>query len=83
MLFWTNTVSKSSKPIGNDYEVDELCSLFYKYVKDNSSMFSTAGKIVEDDILNILRFYFPDIEISFSILRFNGENFFISLYGLV
>ena len=26
-------------------------------------MFSTAGKIVEDDILNILRFYFPDIEI--------------------
>lgn len=63
MLFWTNTVSKSSKPIGNDYEVDELCSLFYKYVKDNSSMFSTAGKIVEDDILNILRFYFPDIEI--------------------
>ena len=63
MLFWTNTITKCSKSIGNDYEVDELCSLFYKYVKDNQSMFSTAGKIIEDDILNILRFYFPDIEI--------------------
>lgn len=63
MLFWTNTVTKCSKSIGNDYEVDELCSLFYKYVKDNPTMFSTAGKIVEDDILNILRFYFPEIEI--------------------
>ena len=63
MLFWTNTVSKCSKSVGNDYEVDELCSLFYKYVRDNPTMFSTAGKIVEDDILNILRFYFPEIEI--------------------
>ena len=63
ILFWTNTVTTCSKTIGNDYEVDELCSLFYKYVKENPSMFSTAGKIVEDDILNILRFYFPDIEI--------------------
>ena len=63
MLFWTNTVTKCSKSMGNDYEVDELCSLFYKYVRDNPSLFSTAGKIVEDDILNILRFYFPDIEI--------------------
>jgi len=63
MLFWTNTITKCSKSIGNDYEVDELCSLFYKYVKDNSTIFSTAGKIVEDDILNILRFYFPDIDI--------------------
>ena len=63
ILFWTNTVTTCSKTIGNDYEVDELCSLFYKYVKENPLMFSTAGKIVEDDILNILRFYFPDIEI--------------------
>ena len=63
MLFWTNTITKCSNSIGNDYEVDELCSLFYKYVKDNSAIFSTAGKIVEDDILNILRFYFPDIDI--------------------
>jgi len=63
MLFWTNTITKCSNSIGNDYEVDELCSLFYKYVKDNSIIFSTAGKIVEDDILNILRFYFPDIDI--------------------
>ena len=63
ILFWTNTVTTCSKTIGNDYEVDELCSLFYKYVKENPAMFSTAGKIVEDDILNILRFYFPDIEI--------------------
>lgn len=63
IVFWNDTVTKSSNNEQTDYEIDELCSLFYKYVKDNTETCSTTGRIVEDDILNILRFYFTDIDI--------------------
>jgi hypothetical protein len=61
LFFWNTTMKPSSS--GNDYEVDELCTLFQKFVKDNMEKCVTNGRIVDDDILNILRYYLIDIEI--------------------
>ena len=63
ILFWNNSVVDCDVNDEKDYEVDELCALYHKYVKHNPLICSTTGRIVEEDILNILRFYFPDIEI--------------------
>ena len=61
MYFWNTTMKSTSS--GNDYEVDELCTLFQKFVKVNADKCVTNGRILEDDILNILRYYLSDIEI--------------------
>ena len=61
MYFWNTTMKATSS--GNDYEVDELCTLFQKFVKVNADKCVTNGRILEDDILNILRYYLSDIEI--------------------
>jgi hypothetical protein len=61
MHFWNTTMKPSS--CGNDYEVDEICTLFQKFVKSNDNDCVTIGRIMDDDILNILRYYFVDIEI--------------------
>jgi len=62
MIFWSNTIQTSTT--NNDYEVDELATLFQKFVKDDKSLTcSTYGRIQEEEIISILTHYVPDIEI--------------------
>ena len=55
-------VSTGSKFV-NEYEMDELVSLFRMFVRDNSSSFTTSGRILDVDIINTLRYYYTDINI--------------------
>ena len=62
MIFWSNTIRTNTT--NNDYEVDELATLFQKFVKDDKSLTcSTSGRIQEEEIISILTHYVPDIEI--------------------
>jgi hypothetical protein len=66
MTFWSSTMkpSASNNKLANDYEVDELSALFQAYLLDNKDTCESNGRIVDDDILNILRYYYTDIEIA-------------------
>ena len=73
--FWENTITivndmSVSMPIGeegfdNEIEVDELCALFKywsKQNKNNESILSN-GTISDENVLKILKHFFPNIEI--------------------
>ena len=65
MYFWSETMKKcSTTSFVNDYEMDEVSTMFVKFVKDNPANCVTAGRIVEEDIISILTHYYPEIEIS-------------------
>jgi hypothetical protein len=59
--FWTTTINTdtSSENI-LELEVDELCSLFKSWAKQSAS---TNGNISEDNVIKILKHFFPSVEI--------------------
>jgi hypothetical protein len=68
--FWENTISVVNDmaiedSFDNEIEVDELCTLFKywsKQNKNNESILSN-GTISDDNVLKILKHFFPNIEI--------------------
>lgn len=65
--FWETTISRdipsSDLLFDNEIEVDELCYLFKCWTKANPDKIITNGNINEDNILKILKHFFPTIEI--------------------
>jgi hypothetical protein len=49
----------------NEIEIDELCSLFKQWVKLNTeeNLYLSNGNISEENILKILKHFYPNIEI--------------------
>ena len=66
MNFWTATMkpSANNNKLANDYEVDELSALFQTFLLENKDTCMSNGRIIDDDILNILRYYYTDVEIA-------------------
>ena len=67
--FWETTVtttnSESDSIFDNEIEIDELCSLFKQWVKLNTeeNLHLSNGNISEENILKILKHFFPNVEI--------------------
>lgn len=63
--FWDNTISSYNENYNFDYEleIDELCSLFKLWCKQNSEIIMTNGNISEENVLKILKHFYPTIEI--------------------
>jgi hypothetical protein len=65
--FWESTIivlnSEKDLFFKNELEVDELCTLFKKWSKQNSEMLMTTGNISEENVIKILTHFFPFIEI--------------------
>ena len=71
--FWENTISNTNNANTNsnkhynifydEIEIDELCTLFKILVKQSPEQLLTNGNITEDNILKILKHFFPSIEI--------------------
>ena len=66
MTFWSANMkpSTTNNKLANDYEVDELSALFQAYHTENKETCVSNGRIIDDDILNILRYYYTDVEIA-------------------
>lgn len=47
----------------NEFEIDELCSLFKCWSKQNTEQLMSNGHISEENILKILKHFFPSAEI--------------------
>jgi hypothetical protein len=47
----------------NELELDEICSLFKFWTKTCGEQLMTTGNISEENVLRILKHFFPDIEI--------------------
>jgi hypothetical protein len=47
----------------NEFEIDELCSLFKCWSKQNTEQLMSNGHITEENILKILKHFFPSAEI--------------------
>jgi hypothetical protein len=73
--FWESTITMSSglnstssslnstfSYFENDLEIDELCSLF-KLWGTNNGVTTTCGNITEENVLKILKHFFPCVEI--------------------
>jgi len=62
--FWEQTINISANDNNNEndneFEIDELCILFKKWAQENLNI---SGAISEDDVLKILKHFFPSIEI--------------------
>jgi hypothetical protein len=67
--FWENTITmhnkeKETQPdFDNEIEVDELCGMFKLWKKNTSETTVTTGNISEENILKILKHFFPEVEI--------------------
>jgi len=67
--FWETTVTTSNSEtdaiFDNEIEIDEFCSLFKHWVKQNTeeSLCLSNGNISEENILKILKHFFPSVEI--------------------
>ena len=67
--FWENTVTISNSEtdaiFDNEIEIDEFCSLFKQWVKLNTeeNLYLSNGNISEENILKILKHFFPNVEI--------------------
>ncbi len=63
----TNTIIKNNvifhTEFDNEFEIDELCSLFKCWSKQNSDQLMSNGNITEENILKILKHFFPSVEI--------------------
>ena len=62
--FWTTTINTdtSSENI-LELEVDELCALFKSWAKQSVEPLMTNGNISEDNVIKILKHFFPSVEI--------------------
>jgi hypothetical protein len=67
--FWENTIIVSSNEYENEnifnheLEMDEICSLFKAWSKINSQQICSNGNISEENVVKILKHFFPNIEI--------------------
>jgi hypothetical protein len=65
--FWDSSITICSSDINslfdNEIEIDELCSLFKHWSKQNSQQIMSNGNISEENILKILKHFFPAVEI--------------------
>ena len=65
--FWENTIVSCSLDaellFDNELEIDELSSLFKLWAKQSSEPLMTNGNITEENILKILKHFFPNVEI--------------------
>jgi hypothetical protein len=65
--FWENTIMahnlETEIVFDNELEIDELCGLFKHWVKQNSEQNISNGNISEENILKILKHFFPNVEI--------------------
>jgi len=67
--FWNKTIiindpQDFSQNLEEEIEVDELCMLFKNWVKqDNEETLLSSGNISEENVLKILKHFFPSIEI--------------------
>ena len=75
--FWEKTIKISNEFItfnntfnnafnntfNHELEIDEICSLFKIWAKTNSEQIFSNGNISEENVLKILKHFFPNIEI--------------------
>ena len=65
--FWENTITLNSyekEPTFDcEIEIDEISSLFKIWAKQHSNQLMTNGNISEDNILKIIKHFFPSVEI--------------------
>jgi hypothetical protein len=65
--FWETTIICHNSDVNllfdNELEIDELCSLFRFWTKHNSELIMSNGNIGEENILKILKHFFPTVEI--------------------
>jgi len=65
--FWENTIVSCSLDtealFDNEIEIDELSSLFKHWAKQYNEPLMTNGNITEENILKILKHFFPSVEI--------------------
>jgi len=62
--FWEGTIIKlESNDIGHELEIDEICYLFKVWSKTTTNPLFSSGNISEENVLKILKHFFPDIEI--------------------
>jgi hypothetical protein len=63
--FWetTITVNSSESNFDNELEVDELCSLFKFWTKQSNDLIMSNCNISEENVLKILKHFFPSVEI--------------------
>ena len=58
--FWDTTITYQNED--NELEVDEICSLFKVWSRNEESLMSN-GHINEENVIKILKHFFPDVEI--------------------
>ena len=63
LLFDNNLLFDTNLLFDNELEIDELCSLFKFWAKQNSEVVMSNGNIGEENILKILKHFFPAVEI--------------------
>jgi len=65
--FWENTITVLSNDyslaFNHEIEIDEICSLFKLWSKTNTEHLYSNGNISEENVLKILKHFFPNIEI--------------------
>ena len=68
--FWETTINTENTSMNfqhfyNELEIDEICSLFKSWVKTSptNDSFLSNGTISEENVINILKHFFPDVEI--------------------
>ena len=64
--FWTNTINTeilSENILEPEMEIDELCSLFKSWAKQSNEQLMTNGNISEDNVIKIMKHFFPKVEI--------------------
>ena len=72
LLFWEKTIQITNtsedteiEEIENEFEIDELCSLFKKWISQpqRSDLLSKSGNINERDVIKIIKHFYPSVEI--------------------
>ena len=67
--FWENSINvclynnEFNNVFNHELEIDEICSLFKSWTKQNLESVSSNGNISEENVLKILKHFFPNIEI--------------------
>ena len=63
--FWENTITIQNQEslFDNELEIDELCSLFKSWSKQSNESLMSNGNISEENVLKILKHFFPLVEI--------------------
>jgi hypothetical protein len=61
--FWENNINIiSGEAFINELEIDEICSLFKLWTKTSENLL-TNGNISEENVIKILKHFFPNVEI--------------------